>query len=82
MEGPTQDYPPGRRLIGKKIKIKESSLSRDLDQVEVITEKVEGITVKTTKSNNQEKSEAKHPFRQPHRTTLTKTIVGWKEVLD
>ena len=62
--------------MGKKIKIKGSPLSRDLDQVEVTTEKVEGTIVKTTESNNQERSEAKYLFRQPHRTTLTKTTVG------
>ena len=67
--------------MSRKIKIKGSPLSRDLDQVEVTTEKVEGTKVKTTESNNQ-RSEAKHPFRQPHRTTLTKTTVGWKEVLN
>ena len=82
MEEPVQDYPPGQHLIGKKIKIKGSPHSRDLDQVEVTTEKVEGTTVKTTESNNQERSEAKHPFRQPHRTILNKITVGWKEVLN
>ena len=71
----------GQHLMNRKIKIKGSPLSRDLDQVEVTTEKVEGTTVKTTESNNQ-RSEAKHPFRQPRRTTLTKTTVGWKEVLN
>ena len=59
-----------------KIKIKESPLSRDLDQVEVTTEKVEETIVKTTESNNQETSKVKYPFRQPHRTTLDKTTVG------
>ena len=63
-----------------KIKIKESPLSRDLDQVKVTIEKVEGTIVKTTESNNQGRSEAKHPFRHPRRTTLTKTTVGRKEV--
>ena len=82
MEGPAQDYLPGQHLIGRKIKIKGSPLSRDLDQVEVTTEKVEGTTVRTTESNNQERSEVKHPFRQPRRTILTKTTVGWKEVLN
>ena len=80
MEGPTQDYLLGQHLIGRKIKIKGSPLSRDLDQAEVTTEKVEGTTVKITESNNQGRSEAKHPFRHPHRTTLTKTTVGRKEV--
>ena len=82
MEEPVQDYPPGQHLIGKKIKIKGSLHSRDLDQVEVTTEKVEGTTVKTTEPNNQGRSEVKHPFGQPHRTTLTKTTAGWKEVLN
>ena len=65
--------------MSKKIKIKGSPLSRDLDQVEVTTEKVEGTIVKTTESNNQGRSEAERLFRQPHRTTLTKTTVGKKE---
>ena len=77
---PNQDYPTDQQPTGKKIKIKGSPLSRDLDQVEVTTEKVEGIIVKTTESNNQERLEAKHLLRQPHRTTLTKTTVGQKEV--
>ena len=59
-----------------------SSLSKDLDQVEVTTEKVEGTIVKMTESNNQERSEAKHLFRQPRRTTLTKTTVCKKGVLN
>ena len=46
MEGPAQDYLPGQHLMSRKIKIKGSPLSRDLDQVEVTTEKVEGTTVK------------------------------------
>ena len=62
--------------MGRKIKIKGSPLSRDSDQVEVTTEKVEGTIVKTTESNNQERSEAKYLFRQPRRTTLTKTTVS------
>ena len=76
MEEPAQDYLPGQHLIGRKIKIKGSPLLRDLDQVEVTIEKVEGTIVKTTKSNNQERTEAKYLFRQPRRTTLTKTTVG------
>ena len=55
---------------------------RDLDQVEVTIEKVDGTIVKMTESNNQERSEAKHIFRQPRRTTLTKTTVGKKGVLN
>ena len=66
--------------MSRKIKIKGSPLSRELDQVEVTTEKVEGTIVKTTESNNQERSEAKHLFRQPRRTTLTKTTAGKKGV--
>ena len=76
MEGPTQDYLLGQHLMGRKIKIKGSPLSRDLDQVEVTTEKVEETIVKTTESNNQERSEAKHLLGQPRESTLTKTIVG------
>ena len=79
MEGPAQDYLAGQHLMSRKIKIKGSPLSRGLDQVEVTTEKVEGTTVKTTEPNNQGRSEAKHPFGHSRRTTLTETIVGWKE---
>ena len=68
--------------MSRKVKIKGSPLSRDLDQVEVTTEKVEGTIVKTTESNNQERSEAKHLFGQPRRTTLTKITVGKKGVLN
>ena len=82
MEEPVQDYPPGQHLIGRKIKIKGSPHSRDLDQVEVTIEKVEGTIVKTIEPNNQDRSEAKHPFGQLHRTTLIKTTAGWKEVLN
>ena len=82
MEGPTQDYLTGQHLMSRKIKIKGSPLSRDLDRVEVTTEKVERTTIKTTESNNQDRSEVKHPFGQPRRTTLAKTTAGWKEVLN
>ena len=82
MEGPALDYLRGQHLMGRKIKIKGRPLSRDLDQVEVTTKKVEGTIVETTESNNQERSETKHPFRQPRRTTLTKTTVGKKGVLN
>ena len=82
MEEPVQDYPPDQHLIGRKIKIKVSPHSRDLDQVEVTTEKVEGTTVKTTESNNQDRSEANHSFEQLRRTTFAKTTAGWKEVLN
>ena len=82
IEEPIQDYPPGQHLIGRKIKIKGSPRSRDLGQVEVTTEKVEKTIVKTTKPNNQYRTEAKHPFGQPHRTTLVKVTAGWKELLN
>ena len=64
--------------MNKKIKIKGSPLSKDLDQVEVTTERAEEITVKTTESNNQERPEAKHLLEQTRRTTLTKMTVGKK----
>ena len=63
MEGPAQDYLTGQHLMSRKIKIKGSMLSKDLDQVEVTTEKVEGTIVKMIESNDQERSEAKHLFR-------------------
>ena len=46
--------------MNRKIKIKGSPLSKDLDQVEVTMERVEEIIVKTTESSNQERPEAKH----------------------
>ena len=64
--------------MSRKIKIKGSLLSRDSDQVEVTTEKVEEIIVKTTESNNQERLEAKHLHGLLRKTTLTKTTVGKK----
>ena len=64
--------------MNRKIKIKGSPLSKDLDQVEVTTERAKEITVKTTESSNQERPEAEHLLGQPHRTTLTKTTVGKK----
>ena len=73
---PNQDYPPDQQPIGKKIKIKGSPLSRDLDQVEVITEKVGGTIVKATELNNQERPGVGHLPRRPHRITLIKTTVG------
>ena len=82
MEGTAQDYLTGQHLMSRKIKIKGSPLSRDLDQVEVTTEKAEETIVKTTESNNQERPKAKHLIGQPHKTTLTKTIVGKKGVLN
>ena len=72
----------GQHLMNRKIKIKGSPLLKDLDQVEVTTEKVEEIIVKTTESNNQERPEAKHLLGQPHKTTLTKTTVGKKGALN
>ena len=67
-----------QHLMNRKIKIKGSPLSKDLDQVEVTTERAKEITVKTTESSNQERIEAEHLLGQPHRTTLTKTTVGKK----
>ena len=64
--------------MNRKIKIKGSPFLKDLDQIEVTTERVEEIIVKTTESTNQERPEAKHLLGQPHKTTLTKTIVGKK----
>ena len=82
MEGPAQDYPPDQHLMRRKIKIEGSPLSRDLGQVEVTTEKVEGTIIKKTRSNKQGKPEAKHPQGQLRKTTLTKTIVGKKGALN
>ena len=67
-----------QHLMNRNIKIKESPLSKGLDQVEVTTERVEEITVKTTESSNQERPEAKCLLGQPHKTTLTKTTAGKK----
>ena len=50
--------------------------------MEVTTEKVEEIIVKTTGSNNQERPEAKYLLGQPRKTTLGKTTVGKKGVLN
>ena len=66
MKEPAQDYQIGRCLMNRKIKIKGSPLSKDLDQVEVTTERVEEIIVKTTESSNQERPEAKYLLGQPH----------------
>jgi hypothetical protein len=63
MEEPVQNYLPDQHLMRKKIKIKGYLLSRDLDQVEVTMGKVEETIVKTTELNNQERSEAKYPFK-------------------
>ena len=43
--------------MNRKIKIKGSPLSKDLDQVEVTTERAEKITVKITESSNQKGQE-------------------------
>ena len=67
-----------QHLMNRKIKIKGSPLSKDLDQVEVTTERAKEITVKTTESNNQERPEAEHLLKQPRRTTLSKMTVGKK----
>jgi len=67
-----------QHLMTRKIKIKGSPLSKDLDQVEVTTERAEKITVKIIESSNQERPEAEHLLEQPHKTTLTKTTVGKK----
>ena len=64
--------------MNRKIKIRGSPPSRDLDQVEVTTEKVKETIVKMTESNNQERLEAKHLLGQPRKTTLTKITVGKK----
>ena len=82
MVGPAQDYLTGQHLMSRKTKIKGSPLLKDLDQVEVTTEKVEEIIVKTTGSNNQERPKAKHLLGQPRKTTLTKTTVGKKGALN
>ena len=78
MEGPAQDYQTGQHLMNRKIKIKGSLLLKDLDQVEVTTEKVGENIVITIGSNKQERPEAKHLLGQTHKTTLTKTTVGKK----
>ena len=72
----------GHHLMSRKIKIKASPPSRDLDQVEVTIEKVEEIIAKTTESNNQERPEAKHLHGQLRKTTLTKTTIGKKGALN
>ena len=64
--------------MNRKIKIKGSLLSKDLDQVEVTTERAEEITVKITESSNLERPEAEHLLEQLRKTTLAKTTVGKK----
>ena len=68
--------------MNRKIKIKGSPLLKELDQVEVTTEKVGENIVITIGSNKQERPEAKHLLGQPHKTTLTKTTVGKKGALN
>ena len=77
---PNQDYPPDQQPTGKKIKIKGSPLSKDLGQMEVITEKVGRIIIKATDLNNQERPGVGHLPRQPRRIIPIKTTVGQKEV--
>ena len=77
---PNQDYLLDQRPIGKKIKIKGSPLSRDLDQVEVITEKVGGTIVKATELNNQERPGVGRLPRRPRKIIPIKTMVDQKEV--
>ena len=50
-----QDYPPDQQPTGKKIKIKGSPPSKDLGQVEAITEEVGRNIIKATNLNNQER---------------------------
>ena len=64
--------------MNRKIKIKGSLLLKDKDQVEATTEEAEEITVKIIESSNQERTKAEHLLGQPHKTTLTKMIVGKK----
>ena len=68
--------------MNRKIKIKGSPPSRDSDQAEVTTEKVEEIIIKKTRSNKQGNPEARHPQGQLRKTTLTKTIVSKKGALN
>ena len=49
--------------MGRKIKIKGSPLSRDLDQVEVTTEKVEGTIVKNYRVEQPRKIRSKIPIQ-------------------
>ena len=79
---PNQDYPPDQQPTGKKIKIKESPLSKDSGQVEAITEEVGRNIIKATNLNNQERPGVGCLPRQPHRIIPIKTTVGQKEVLN
>jgi hypothetical protein len=50
--------------------------------VEATTEKVEGTIVKAIELSNRGKIEAEYPSKQPHETTLVRTIAGRKEGLN
>jgi hypothetical protein len=50
--------------------------------VKATTEKVEGTIVKATELSNRGKAGAEYPSKQPHGTTLARTIVGRKEWLN
>ena len=76
-DGRTRSRLPARSTSHrKKDQNQRKSAFERLGPSESHTEKVEGTTVKTTESNNQDRSEAKYPFGQLRRTTLTKMTVG------
>ena len=50
-----QDHLRSQHLMSKKVKARGNMLLRDLDQVEVTTEKVKGIIAKITELNSQER---------------------------
>jgi len=75
-----REHSTDQQPTGKKIKIKGSPLSKDLGQVEVITEKVGRIKVKATELNNQERPGVGRLPRRPHKIIPIKTMVGQKEV--
>jgi len=50
-----QDHLRSQHLMSKKVKARGNLLLRDLDQVEVTTEKVKGIIAKITELNSQER---------------------------
>jgi hypothetical protein len=50
--------------------------------VEATTEKVKGTIVKAIELSNRGRAEAEYLSKQPHRTTLTRTIAGGKEGLN
>ena len=76
---PNQDYPPDQQPTGKKIKIKGSPLSKDLGQVEAITEKVGRNIIKATNLNNQGRPGVGCLPRQPRRLIPIKTTLGQKK---